>query len=522
MKIPVYVVTGFLGSGKTTLLNRLVSFGMSRGMKKLVLQFETGEMGLNCPPGCRTLSFSKWELDGKPDEISRTVRRYLSEDAVDEIWVEWNGMTPISALQELLDARPLDGFCNIERVMHVFEAETFEEILGRTGEALPEQIVNSDFAIARSLYPGANIESEKTLLRSLNPGIKVFEIHELKPIYFASYKNRLDPAKVLYLGLFFLTMAYLIAYSLVDLSASPLNTMINVFLGIILQAIPFLIIGVMISSAIQIFVPNEIIERKMPKSLGQGMLFAILLGFCLPVCDCASVPVFRSLVKKGVPLPVAVTFLCASPVINPVVILSTFYAFGGNIRITALRVGLGVLSSVMIGLIFTLRRSGEKLRVLGYEGATCSCGCLLGAPPSKGIIGKAELFVRHSRTEFFEVGKYLVLGALFSALFQVSGIGSLLSQSGTGFPLSLFLMMLIAFLLSLCSSSDAIIARSLSPYFSAGAYMGFLLFGPMMDLKNLFMLSGSFSKKFTLKLLAATFAVCYIIVFLVARYFLGV
>jgi uncharacterized membrane protein YraQ (UPF0718 family) len=80
------------------------------------------------------------------------------------------------------------------------------------------------------------------------------------------------------------------------------NTVINVFLGIILQAVPFLLIGVLLSSAIQIFIPKEWIERRFPKSIGLGMVVAILGGFCLPVCDCTSIPVFRSLVKKGIPL----------------------------------------------------------------------------------------------------------------------------------------------------------------------------------------------------------------------------
>lgn len=110
----------------------------------------------------------------------------------------------------------------------------------------------------------------------------------------------------------------------------PINNIVNAFLGMLLQALPFLLIGVLLSSAIQIFIPRESLERHMSKSLFGGMFFMLLSGFILPVYDCASVPVFRSMVKNGVPLHLAVVFFAASPVINPVVMLSTYYAFCGD------------------------------------------------------------------------------------------------------------------------------------------------------------------------------------------------
>jgi len=131
------------------------------------------------------------------------------------------------------------------------------------------------------------------------------------------------------------------------------------------------------------------------------------------------------------------------------------------------------------------------------------------------FIGKAGLFIRHSQAEFFSVGKYLVIGAFISSLFQTMGRGIFTTaQSGADLAVSIIIMMVMAFVLSLCSSSDAVVARSFASQFPPGAIMGFLVFGPMMDIKNVMMLSSGFSKRFIGKLLLTAFMVCFALVFL--------
>jgi uncharacterized membrane protein YraQ (UPF0718 family) len=299
-----------------------------------------------------------------------------------------------------------------------------------------------------------------------------------------------------------------------------MNTLIHVFLGIILQAFPFLLIGILISSAIQVFIPGDAVARHFPRKVGMGMLVAVLFGFCLPVCDCVSVPVFRSLVRKGVPLPAAATFLLAAPVINPVVMLSTYYAYSGSLRAVAVRAGLGILSAVVIGLIFHIRPPKGEILSNGLHDEHCDCGCCGGHEEEKE--SRSRHFLSHSRSEFFQVGKYLVIGAFVSALFQTIGTRNLSLTDGAGYALSVFVMMVMAFLLSLCSSSDAVVARSFSADFSVGASMGFLVFGPMMDIKNVLMLLSGFSGRFVRRLAVTTFIVCYVVVFLLARPLLGV
>jgi uncharacterized membrane protein YraQ (UPF0718 family) len=241
------------------------------------------------------------------------------------------------------------------------------------------------------------------------------------------------------------------------------------------------------------------------------MLFAVFGGFCLPVCDCASIPIFRSLLRKGVPMPAAVTFMLVTPVINPWVIASTYYAFSGDLFIVTSRVCFGIIAAILIGSTYILWPakayfSGE----VGFEGMMCSCDLY-----EESEKGHLLLYMRHAQETFFNVGKYLVVGTLVSAVLQTLNLQNAIGLSqGAG---AIGIMMLLAFVLSLCSSSDAIVARSFLSQFSLGAIMGFIVFGPMMDIKNVLMLSSSFTKQCIFRLLLTTFVVCFGVVYLLSE-----
>lgn len=521
MKTPVYVVTGFLDSGKTALINKLLLNRRSREAKILLIQFESGEACFSTIRNCSVLNFGKKALQNSSGQIADEIAGCLISNPTDEIWIEWNGVTPFSELQALLLSPALESKCRIEKVIHMADAERLESLIGKTGDALPEQIAESDFAIARNTKSRKDLSRIQRLMRSLNPGIVLYRDDNMSDIFGALYKEKRQPVNTLCLWIPALGILLFSAAHVFDLSKTPVNTLINVFFGIILQALPFLLIGVLISSAIQIFISSEAIERRFPKNLALGMLTAVLMGFCLPVCDCASVPIFRSLVKKGVPVPVAVTFLTVTPVINPVVMLSTYYAFNGSLRVVAVRVGLGIASSLLIGLYFAAWPAKGQILSNGFDGLKCSCGCYTGASSVTGIKGRLSLYIRHSKAEFLSVGKYLLIGALISAIFQTFGTKEMFLQTESGYALSILLMMILAFLLSLCSSSDAIIARSFNAFLPSGAVMGFMVFGPMIDIKNLIMLSGGFSRRFIAKLFISAFVLCYLVVFAFSATFMG-
>jgi uncharacterized membrane protein YraQ (UPF0718 family) len=523
MAIPVYVVTGFLDAGKTTFLNTLLNRRDWRDIKILMIHFETGEEEFQSRYGnCHTISFPKKALEQQPKQIVGQILDVLQTYNFDEIWIEWNGVVPFSDLQTLLLQPTLRGVCKIQKVIHIANAANIEDLLGRTGGALPGQIANSDFAVVRNVRSSAGYKRIHRLMNGINPGVDIYDIKAYNDLYKQLFKKKGHPVNFFFLTVVLIVTLHLVAKPVLEMSQMPINTVVNVFLGIILQAVPFLLIGVLLSSAIQVFIPQSVIERRFPKSIGVGMLVAILAGFCFPVCDCASIPVFRSLVKKGIPLPVAITFMTATPVINPVVMLSTYYAFGSDLNIVIGRAALGIIAAVIIGLIFAIRPpEGHILSGGGLGRLMCSCGCYEDIESVTTFTGKLRLFIRHSQAEFFDVGKYLVIGSFVASIFQVWGTGWFISaQSGAGLALSIVIMMVMSFVLSLCSSSDAVVARSFTRQFPMGAIMGFLVFGPMMDIKNVMMLSSGFSKRFIGKLLFTTFIVCFAVVFIL--YGLGV
>ena len=535
-KIPVYVVTGFLDAGKTTLLNRMLNHRALRNVNMLLVQFESGEEEFATRYSNRqTLRFNKRALEKEPEQIVGQLVKTLRQSPVSEIWIEWNGMATFSQLQALLLHPALYPLCRLRRAVHVLDVRTLDDLLGRTGAAMPEQMASCDLAVLRGAAAGDDFERIRDLLRGLNAGVKLFRNDQVDDILTEVYNEYVNPVDgfafcMVAVIAFFLVakvaLAFMQSYfpdlSLVQSFAqSPVNTLVVVFLGIVLQALPFLLIGVLLSSGIQVLLPQGFIERRFPKKFGWGIVAAVLGGFCLPVCDCASIPIFKSLVRKGVPISAAVTFLTATPVINPVVMLSTYYAFGGNLRFVATRVGLGLLSAVLIGLIYQFFPGRKEALTRSFDSLTCNCGCYESAQTATTWSARLGVFLRHSQTEFFNVGKYLMIGAFVASLFQVTLTKSLNLQNSIDYAIALLIMMGLAYLLCVCSTSDAVVARSFAISFPASAVMGFLVFGPMLDIKNVLMLSGSFSMRFILRLLAVVFAVCYAVVFLLARPALG-
>ena len=281
MAMPVYVVTGFLEAGKTTFLNHLLNRSDWRDVRLLLIQFETGEEEFQSRyDNCDTITFPKATLEQHSLQIVEQIHNYIQCHEIDEIWVEWNGMVPFSQLQALLLHPLLRGLCKIQKVMHVADAASIELLLGRTGGALPEQIANSDFVVVRNLRSAADYRRIRRLIRGINPGVDVYETdRDLHKLFF---REKAHPVNMFFLIVVILVVLLVFFKPVLELLQIPVNTIINIFSGIILQAIPFLLIGVLLSSAMQVFVPQSAIERRFPKSLGMGMLVAVLGGFLPP------------------------------------------------------------------------------------------------------------------------------------------------------------------------------------------------------------------------------------------------
>lgn len=291
----------------------------------------------------------------------------------------------------------------------------------------------------------------------------------------------------------------------------------TIFISILIQAFPFMLIGIFVSAAMEVFAPDEFVVRIFPSRFGLGFLTAMFAGLLFPVCECAIVPVTTRLVKKGVALPIAVTFMLSAPIINPIVIVSTLYAFPGQPQVALFRVTFGLMIALLVGLTLFLFDAGNGALLSGHKSGSCHCHdhCCCNAPEdadhvddpaARTLPQKIRMMFLHAGEEFFGVGRYLVLGAFLTSLIQVlvprAWFSSLSETSG----LPLLIMMAMAFLFSACSTSDAFIAKSFTGRFSLGVIMGFLVFGPMMDVKNILMLLASFKKKFVVALVLVIFA----------------
>ena len=136
-------------------------------------------------------------------------------------------------------------------------------------------------------------------------------------------------------------------------------------------------------------------------------------------------------------------------------------------------------------------------------------------------ISRIEQLIRHAQNEFFSVGKFLIVGILVSSCFQNLFQTTMAAGKDVRPCVALLMMMCLAFVLSLCSSSDAVVARSMAGSFPVGAILGFLVFGPMMDIKNVIMLSGSLPKKFILRLAVTVFVIDAAVVYAAFRLGLG-
>jgi len=285
----------------------------------------------------------------------------------------------------------------------------------------------------------------------------------------------------------------------------------TVFISILMQAFPFMLIGVLVSSVMHVFIPDEWIIKIFPTKYGLGFLTAMFAGVFFPICECAIVPVMTRLVKKGVAMPIAITFMLSAPIINPIVIISTLYAFPGQPEITLMRVSFGLLIALLVGLCMLVY--GKNLPMLLEDADIlecccndntlhkCACNVHNDHPNIKyELVEKLKELFLHTGDEFFKVGKFLVIGACITSLIQTLVSKEVFTNLDTKSWLSLLVMMTMAFLFSACSTSDAFIARSFMNVFSTGAIMGFMVFGPMMDLKNLLMLLSSFKKSFVIRL----------------------
>lgn len=296
-------------------------------------------------------------------------------------------------------------------------------------------------------------------------------------------------------------MSYLMRFE--HPAVDTLSVFTTRFLGIFIEAAPFLLLGSVASGMIESFVTAADLTRWIPRRIASATLAGAFMGFVFPVCECGVVPVVRRLYNKGLPMGVGIAFLLAAPVMNPIVLVSTYIAFGWGPLLIG-RFVLTLIVALIVGLIFSY--AARPLDVLKPVSLVSGAGAsqeLKVQPVS--VWQKLINAMNVAADEFFEMGRYLIIGSMLAAAMQTFVSQDLLVALGQGPVQSVLVMQALAFLLSVCSTVDAFLALAFAGTFTTGSLLAFLTFGPMVDIKSLLMFVGVFRPRVVLYLLLLPF-----------------
>jgi uncharacterized membrane protein YraQ (UPF0718 family) len=293
---------------------------------------------------------------------------------------------------------------------------------------------------------------------------------------------------------------------IVGLFDSPrLQAGATIFVSIIVQALPFLVVGVVLSGAIAAFVPVTFWQRVLPSRPGLAVPVAGCAGAVLPGCECASVPVAGGLIARGVAPAAALAFLLSAPAINPIVIASTFVAFPNDPEMALARFVASLAAAVIMGWLWLRLGKDTWIRM----------------PRRDHLVGRTDwhTFRLTATHDFLHAGGYLVIGGLTAAALNVLVPRDLLQTVADNPVLAVAAMATLAVVLSICSEADAFVAASLTE-FSLTSRLVFLVVGPMVDLKLVAMQTGTFGRVFATRFAPATLVVAIVSAVLVGGWLL--
>jgi uncharacterized protein len=274
----------------------------------------------------------------------------------------------------------------------------------------------------------------------------------------------------------------------------------TVFTAVVVQGVPFLLLGTLVSAAIGAFVPERVFSRLLPRNPALAVPVAGAAGVVLPGCECASVPVADSLMRRGVAPAAALAFLLSAPAINPVVLVATSVAFPGSPEMVAGRLVASLATAVVMGWLWV--RFGREEWLPRRVRTTRTSKALSGG----GRWGEFRAGLQH---DFLHAGGFLVVGAAAAAMFSIVVPRSVLDVF-TGSPwLSVLLLAVLAVVLCVCSEADAFVAASLSG-FSPTARLAFMVVGPMVDLKLIALQTGTFGRAFAFRFSSVTWVVAVV------------
>jgi uncharacterized membrane protein YraQ (UPF0718 family) len=109
----------------------------------------------------------------------------------------------------------------------------------------------------------------------------------------------------------------------------------------------------------------------------------------------------------------------------------------------------------------------------------------------------------HLTADLLFMGRFVIAGAVLAAAMQTVVPQSVFTGALTTPLLGAGLLMVLAFILSLCSEADAFVAVSFIQ-FPLGPQLAFLVFGPILDIKLALLYGATFGRGFVLRVLLVT------------------
>lgn len=274
------------------------------------------------------------------------------------------------------------------------------------------------------------------------------------------------------------------------------NAWAVITMAIWLQALPFLLLGVVVSATISVWVPREWLARVLPAGSARSVPRAGVAGMLLPGCECASVPAGRSLVRAGASPAAALTFMLAAPAINPVVLVATAIAYRADPRMVLARFAASLAAAVLVGYLWSVLGTSMEGTDADPDGS-CQVERL----------DRWRRFRDELTSDFLQAAGFLVLGGAAAATVKTFVPVSWIAAVGHQPIAEALTMAALAVLVALCSEADAFMAVSLTA-FSPTAQLVFLVIGPMVDVKLMAMQAGAFGTRFVTRFVTITAPVC--------------
>lgn len=512
----LYLVTGFLGSGKTKLINKWISHPDLEGKPVMVLQTENGRTKTSLG---KTFTHPKdWWDDVAFEEL-------LKKEKPEYLFIETNGFENFAQWLHRLVAfsKKTDLKIRVRQTVHCLNADQYDGLSAMLPSAFDEWFTEADQLLVTGLPSDSPSKKKPQLSSKLASALKMAE-KQGKGVHYVTEENPLaedfsfmklgtqlapEWAKPLVFASLLVVALYLLQF--IPEQGGNYAKMLMGFVGMMYQAFPFLLAGILVSSWISVYITKEALLEWFPKNPVLATIYGLFGGLALPVCDCAIVPVTTQLMRKGVPMYAAFTFMFAAPLVNPIAMLSTWYAFPENPGILVYRVVAALSIALLSGIALGRLIPQESMLPDDRQALICDCDYCNPNEVTESL-SKPVRTLLHAGDEFVKTAPYLIFGALIAAMVQTYGNDTLqiwiLSHPGG----SLLVMMLFAFVMSVCSSSDAFIARSMVSQFSIQSVMGFLVTGAMLDLKNLALLKRSFSTKQILTIMAVLLTLSYLVI----------